>query len=177
MCQDLYSVNQLTVQAWNQTSMVVILSLNQPLWETISMWISYCISLLILPPCRDTFESLYNWFMVQPNCPDSTLWDEPSTCPITSGQYGTEIFHPAQPLQPPPWTVHYKMNFLSSNRLWTVQNRNLSPGAAPETFLPARTVHYKLNLPRPASSPPLPPNSSLLTRTFLCSDCEVKTRI
>ena len=25
--------------------------------------ISYCISLLILPSCRDTFGSLYNWFM------------------------------------------------------------------------------------------------------------------
>ena len=33
---------------------------------------------------------------LQPSCLDSTLWNEPPTRPIASGQYGTEIFHPAR---------------------------------------------------------------------------------
>ena len=32
----------------------------------------------------------------QPSRLDSTLLNEPSTPPIASGQYGTEIFHPAR---------------------------------------------------------------------------------
>ena len=107
----------------------------------------------------------------QPSRLDSTLWmnPPPAQSPLDSTEQKCSIRRNRFNL--PAWTVHYKINLLpvQSTLDSTEQKSFTRRGAA----LQPPSLDMKWTFPT-LPSPPLLPNSSLSTRTFLSLDCEVK---